>query len=122
VLFLYNVYNASIIWFGVSSSTKISKHFLLPTPANVFVLLTISQGHLVCFSIKPLTPELNPSEQRCLPGLFTGDFKFYFLVLGKKEYLIDFYFKFNEIKFCTLLTNCLIREKCSPIFKINLGL
>jgi hypothetical protein len=26
--------------------------------------------------IKPLTPELNPSEQRCLPEFFTGDFKF----------------------------------------------
>jgi hypothetical protein len=24
----------------------------------------------------PLTPELNPSEQACLPGFFTGDFKF----------------------------------------------
>jgi hypothetical protein len=22
----------------------------------------------------PLTPELNPSEQRCLPEFFTGDF------------------------------------------------
>jgi len=26
--------------------------------------------------IKLLTPELNPSEQRCLPEYFTGDFKF----------------------------------------------
>jgi len=29
--------------------------------------------------------ELNPSEQRCLPEFFTGDFKFYFLLLGKKK-------------------------------------
>jgi hypothetical protein len=24
----------------------------------------------------PLTPELNPSAQRCLPKFFTGDFNF----------------------------------------------
>jgi len=27
-------------------------------------------------SVDPLTPELNPSEQRCLPEYFTGAFKF----------------------------------------------
>jgi hypothetical protein len=26
--------------------------------------------------INHLTPELNPSEQPCLPGIFTEDFKF----------------------------------------------
>jgi hypothetical protein len=26
--------------------------------------------------INPLTPELNPSAQRCLPRIFTGDFNF----------------------------------------------
>jgi len=26
--------------------------------------------------VNPLTPELNPSKQRCLPELFTGAFKF----------------------------------------------
>jgi hypothetical protein len=26
--------------------------------------------------INPLTPELNPSSQRCLSRLFTGDFNF----------------------------------------------
>jgi hypothetical protein len=26
--------------------------------------------------INPLTPELNPSAQRCLPIFFTGDFNF----------------------------------------------
>jgi hypothetical protein len=30
-------------------------------------------------------PELNPSEQGCLPEFFTGDFKFYFLMLEKKH-------------------------------------
>jgi hypothetical protein len=40
--------------------------------------------------LNPLTRELNPSKQRCLPGFFTGDFKFNFLVLEKKAYLIDF--------------------------------
>jgi hypothetical protein len=27
-------------------------------------------------SINPLTPELDPSAQRCLPRFFTGDFNF----------------------------------------------
>jgi len=27
-------------------------------------------------NINPLTPELNPSKQGCLPEFFTGDFKF----------------------------------------------
>jgi hypothetical protein len=33
--------------------------------------------------VNPLTPELNPSEQLCLPEFFTGDFKFYCLLLKK---------------------------------------
>ena len=60
--------------------------------------------------IKPLTPDLNPSEQRCLPEFFTGDFKFQ-CILRRKVYLIDFTLKFNEIKFCSLLVNCLIWKK-----------
>ena len=35
----------------------------------------------------PLTPELNPSEQCCLPGFFAGDFNFYFLVFKKNIYV-----------------------------------
>jgi len=35
---------------------------------------------------------------------------------GKNAYLIHFSFKFNEIKFCTLLTNWLIREKMFTYF------
>jgi len=67
--------------------------------------------------INPLTPELKPSEQGCLPEFFTGDFKFYCLLLEKKKaYLIDFSFKFNEIKFCTVLMNWLIREKMFTYF------
>jgi len=31
--------------------------------------------HLLVF-FNPLMLELNPSEQRCLPEFFTGDFKF----------------------------------------------
>jgi len=64
----------------------------------------------------PLTPELNPSEHCCLPGFFTGDFKFYCLLLEKKAHLIDVYFEFNEIKFCTLHKNWLIREKIFTYF------
>jgi len=57
-------------------------------------------------------PELNPSKQGCLLEFFTGEFEFYCLLLEKKKaYLIDFSFKFNEIKFCTLLMNWLIWEK-----------
>jgi len=55
--------------------------------------------------INPLMPELNPSEQGCLPEFFIWDFKFYCLLLGKKAYLIHLSFKFNEIKFCTVLMN-----------------
>jgi len=62
-------------------------------------------------------PELHPSKQRCLLGFFAGDFKFYCILLGeKKSYLIDFSFKFNEIKFCTLLMSWLIREKMFTYF------
>jgi len=34
----------------------------------------------------------------------------------KKAYLLDFSFKFNEIKFCTLLMNWLIWEKMFTYF------
>jgi len=34
----------------------------------------------------------------------------------KKAYLIDFFFKFNEIKFCTQLMNWLIQEKMFTYF------
>jgi len=34
-------------------------------------------------SLNRLMLDLNPSEQCCLSGFFTGDFKFYFLVLEK---------------------------------------
>jgi len=45
---------------------------------------------LLCFVhhltfVNPLTPELNPAEQRSLPRFFTGDFKFYCLLLEKKS-------------------------------------
>jgi hypothetical protein len=33
-----------------------------------------SSASMTCFN--PLTPELNPSAQRCLPKFFTGDFNF----------------------------------------------
>jgi len=32
--------------------------------------------HITVSTVKLLTLELNPSEQHCLPGFFTGDFKF----------------------------------------------
>jgi len=38
------------------------------------------------------------------------------MLLEKKLYLTDFSFKFNEIKFCTLLMNWLIGEKIFTYF------
>ena len=66
--------------------------------------------------LNPLTPELNPSEQCCLPEFFIGDLNFNIYYQKKKAYLIDFSFKFNEIKFCTLLMNWLIQEKMFTYF------
>jgi len=38
------------------------------------------------------------------------------LTLKKKAYLIEFSFKFNEIKLCTLFMNWLIQEKMFAYF------
>jgi hypothetical protein len=46
---------------------------------NTVYMMLFIQSTLVNkqrLNINPLTPELNPSEQRCLPEFFTGDFKF----------------------------------------------
>jgi len=54
---------------------------------DIILLINIMGSHshsLLFFTVNPLTPELNPFEERCLPGFFTEDFKFYFLVLEKK--------------------------------------
>ena len=56
--------------------------------------------------------------QRSLLGFFTGNFKFQCLLLEKKN-LIDFSFKFNEIKFCTVLINWLISEKMFTYSKLQ---
>ena len=57
---------------------------ILPVPcAYILSLMSLIMSNQEIFqtnssvhSINPLTPELNPSEQRCLPEFFTGDFKF----------------------------------------------
>ena len=75
--------------------------------------------------LNPLTPDINPSTQRSLPRFFTQYFKFYCLLLEKKVYLMDFSFKFNEIKCCTVLMNWLTQEKMLTYFYntyVNLGL
>jgi len=41
--------------------------------------------HLLVF-FNPLMLELNLSEERCLPEFFTGDFKFWCILLGEKTY------------------------------------
>jgi hypothetical protein len=38
--------------------------------------LFVSKRQLTFCLFKHLTPELNPSAQRCLPRIFTGDFVF----------------------------------------------
>jgi hypothetical protein len=38
--------------------------------------LCAAQRFVLRYWINSLTPELNPSAQRCLPRLFTGDFNF----------------------------------------------
>ena len=53
---------------------------------------------------------------------FSGVFKFQCVLLEKKSFLIHFSFKFNAIQFGNMLMNWFIREKCSPIVIINLGL
>jgi hypothetical protein len=35
-----------------------------------------SKDGFISHMINPLTPELNPSAQRCLPRFFIGDFNF----------------------------------------------
>ena len=67
--------------------------------------------------LNPLITGINPSTQRSLPRFFTRGFKLYYLLLGgKKQYLIHFSFKFNEIKFCTLLMIWLMWEKMFSCF------
>ena len=67
--------------------------------------------------MKPLTLELNPSAQRSLPRFFLlGILNFNAYSYKKKAYLIDFSFICNEIKFCTLRMNWLIREKNIHLF------
>jgi len=60
--------------------------------------------------LNPLMLELNPAKQRSLPRYFTGNFKFYCLLLEKKACLIDLSFRFNETKFYSLHMNWLIQE------------
>jgi hypothetical protein len=40
------------------------------------VMETTLTSKYTSISFNPLTPELNPSAQRCLPRFFTGDFNF----------------------------------------------
>jgi len=68
--------------------------------------------------LNPLMPDINASTQRSLPRFLTQDFKFYCLHLGKKKRasLINFFFIFNEMKFCTVLMNWVIWENMLTYF------
>jgi hypothetical protein len=43
-------------------------------PATITVTLEITSYLTLVIAINLLTPELNPSAQRCLTKFFTGDF------------------------------------------------
>jgi hypothetical protein len=55
--------------------------------------------------------DLNAPCSGCLPEFFLGVFKFQCMFFEKKSYLIDFSFKFNAIKFGSLLMKCFIRKE-----------
>jgi hypothetical protein len=57
------------------------------------------------YSINPLTPDLNPPAQRQPAEVFKFGIQFLTLTLRKKNYLIHFSFKFQEIKFCSVFMN-----------------
>jgi hypothetical protein len=54
--------------FSLTALTKFTANFL------VFRLSQIKSSGCLRHRINPLTPELNPSAQRCLAKFFTGDF------------------------------------------------
>jgi len=67
--------------------------------------------------LNPLMPDINLCTQCSLPRFFYWGFKLHCLLLGgKKAHLVDFSFKFNEIKFCTLLMNWLMCKKIFSYF------
>ena len=56
-------------------------------PQNAIYVIFFFSANNACFinhalQFNPLTLELNPSEHRCLPGFFTGEFKFYHFMRG----------------------------------------
>jgi hypothetical protein len=54
-----------IRYFKSQTSSPVKAYVIKPDP-------TVSYSH--CHLINHLTPELNPSAQRCLARFFTGDF------------------------------------------------
>jgi hypothetical protein len=65
----------------VSACPSVRPHGIAWLPLDEFSLNVISEYFSkTCIEnssfINPLTPELNPSAQRCLPRFFTGDFNF----------------------------------------------
>jgi hypothetical protein len=51
----------------------VGRETILYRKFKTFLLITHCEES-VSYKINPLTPELNPSAQRCLTRLFTGDF------------------------------------------------
>jgi hypothetical protein len=61
---------------------NVALYILFPNPQREVVPSIFSSGvlrfsyKLINKIVNPLTSELNPSAQRCLPRFFTGDFNF----------------------------------------------
>jgi len=70
----------SVLW---HSSLWLQAHSVLRRVTWTRFILYHEPTHTTADStVNPSTSELNPSEQCCLPRFFTGDFKFYCLLLG----------------------------------------
>jgi hypothetical protein len=86
-------YNSNILWIyrGKVGIIKVGRIILLSSLAGEITYVAKSYGYLViftwmfcmtgrlltgckCWNTNPLTPELNPSAQRCLTRFSTGDF------------------------------------------------
>jgi hypothetical protein len=65
---------------GLLNSYIVSNGKIVPdvsrAPSAFVFLVKHSKNIYGRLTINPLTPELNPSAQSCLPRFFTGDFNF----------------------------------------------
>ena len=93
--------------FGMQGDANLS--IVMITTITVISVAT-HQSSVKC-SLTLSRRDLNASCSGCLPKFFLGFFKFQYMLLEKKSYLLDFSFRLNAIKFGKLLMNWFIREK-----------